>query len=746
MAFLKKFISIWNEIKKFPGFMGKAIAVDHLNDTTAFPWFLNFSKNFSADYRKCKSNRWDYLVSIHNFENFNDCDASIESDSVYKRFSLINKYNERLFFYSKDKANPWIIDDRDETCVVLHKKNYFEFENKLAFIIDEEIEKKIVSNILTEKYIQLEKKRLSQLAKLALLKTLKEECLEDTSSTISCLDSEVAIDQFRSLIAQEINATSIQSEINKIKKLQEKLNKELHVHFLKETETVRIYSIISIWEKINKFVIKNKSLQFFSVLWYGLSSHANLLNWISFLLLFFSFSLYSFPIIFLMLGISLTSYLILRLFFLVKKDSVIFPNLATKEAEEILEVLKIEIFNEEKNKNEFKLIQEIVFDLSGKKLNINDFLNSISNIQKNYLYPIHLSSLKIQESKLYQYLTEVYPKTQFIASLTVNLTSIVLYTYLVTWALHSVLLFIGMLSLATLIASPLAVGILILTAVTFFSISHLCEFRAREDFYERTILNRIKEKCEYYFKDKYGKQQIIRIEKWKKFEYLQDNIEFLECEFRIFFEKNKLNNLDKKFYSLFNSYVFNKNVYTSYNQDKVLGDSTARFRKFKKFLNRSFAFFGGGFYGYNLTQQIVWKSNLGIHTLVKTLTIPIALIFIPLIIINGIANFITYHLHSRQRSRFEMVKNLDSRLEVLEQTNKKLLYLATLLSLELKHSSGQTVHPNTNPEVQSDLLLSTKSVTLKETDHFSFFKKNHQEIKSNEKNRISSSMINISKT
>ncbi|WP_339050731.1 hypothetical protein [Rickettsiella endosymbiont of Xylota segnis] len=724
--------------------MGKTIAVDHLNDTTAFPWFLNFSKNFSADYRKCKSNRWDYLISIHDFENSNECDTSVESDPVYKRFSLINKYNERLFFYSKDKANPWIIDDRDETCVVLHKKNYFEFENKLAFIIDEEIEKKIASNTVTEKYIQLEKKRLSQLAKLALLKTLKEECLEEISSAISCLDSQVAIDQFRNLIAQEMNSTSIQIEIKKIKKQQKKLNKELHVHFLKKTETLRIYSIISIWEKINKFVIKNKSMQFFSVFWYGLSSHANLLNWISFLLLFFSFSLYSFPIVFLMLGISLTSYLILRLFYLVKKDSVIFPNLATKEAEELLEILKIEIFNKEKNKNEFKLIQEIFFDLSKKKLNINDFISSISSIQKN-LYP-HLSSLNIQESKLYQYLTEVYPKTQFIASLTINLTSIILYTYLLTWAVHSVLLFIGMLSVATLVASPLAVGILILIAATFFLTSHLCEFRAREDFYERTILHRINEKCEYYFKDNNGKQQIIQIAKWKKFEYLQDNIEFLECEFKIFFEKNKLGNLDKKFYSLFDSYVLKKNVYTSYDQDKLLGDSTARFKKFKKFLNRSFAFFGGGFYGYNLTQQIVWKSNLGIHTLVKILTLPIALIFIPLVIINGIANFITYHLHSRQRSRFEMAKNLDSRLEVLEQTNKKLLFLATLLSLELKHSSDQTVHLNTHPEAQSDLLLPTKSASLKQTDHFYFFKKNPQEIDTIENGNKSTSMINISKT
>ena len=51
MTCRKKFISVWNEIKKFLSFMDKRTAVGQLNDTTAFPWVLNFSKNFSANYR-----------------------------------------------------------------------------------------------------------------------------------------------------------------------------------------------------------------------------------------------------------------------------------------------------------------------------------------------------------------------------------------------------------------------------------------------------------------------------------------------------------------------------------------------------------------------------------------------------------------------------------------------------------------------------------------------------------------------
>jgi hypothetical protein len=81
------------------------------------------------------------------------------------------------------------------------------------------------------------------------------------------------------------------------------------------------------------------------------------------------------------------------------------------------------------------------------------------------------------------------------------------------------------------------------------------------------------------------------------------------------------------------------------------------------------------------------------------------LIFIPLIVINGIANLVTYHLHSKQRSRFEMAKNLDSKLEILEQTNKNLLYLAALLSLKHKQSNSEV---DLNTERQSDRISATE--------------------------------------
>ncbi|MEN9916605.1 MAG: hypothetical protein RLY40_537 [Pseudomonadota bacterium] len=703
----KNFISIWNEIKKFPGFMGKNTAVDQLNDTTIFPWFLNFSKNFSADYRKCKSSRWDFLISLHNFKNLNTSVPLHQKKSLDKKY-LTDKYNERLLFYSKDKTNPWVIDDRDEDCLILHKKNYLEFEKKLSFLIDIEIDNKLTRKALIEKDIPLERKRLSNLVQLALLKTYREESFEEftLASPITCSEYQIAIDQFKQLITEDVNSIYIKNEIKKIKKQQEQIAKELYVYFEKETETIRICTITSIWEKINRFVIKNKPMQFFLFIWYGFVSHAGLLNWISFLLLFFSLSLYSYPIIFLLLGVSLGCYLIYRIFYLVKKDSIVFPNIFTDEAKHVLELIKLEVFNEEKSENEFKLIHEIVYDLSRKNPNLNEFLKSISNIQKNY-DPIYLHPLNIHESKLYQYLIEVYPKTQFIASLTINLTSIVLYIYLLTWAIQSVLLFVGALSLATIIASPLVVGVLILIAASFFLISHLCEFSAREDFYQRILLNKLNEMCEYYYKDGYGKQQVLQIEKWRKFEYLQNNINLLELVFKNFFEENNLNYLNSEFYSVFNNCMLKKNIYASYDQDKVLGESNPGFRKFKKFLNRSFAFFGGGLYGYNIGQQIVWKSNLGLHTLVKIWTLPIFLIFLPLIVINGTANLLTYHLHSRQQRRFVMLNNLDSKLEILEQTNKKLLYLASILNVKPVYFAD--AHVNENDNISSQLLLTTKN-------------------------------------
>ena len=697
MAFSKKFILIWNKIEKFSSFIGKKVAADQLNDTTAFPWFLYFFKNFYADHRKCKSNNWDYLISIHQFRDL------LQNNSAYERDNLIRKYNERLLVYSKDEINPWVIDDRDENCLTLNKKKYLEFDKKLNFIIDEEIANKGSSQSVTKKEIKLASSRLLLLAKLALLKTYKEESIEELDAlAMNSQDWEEFRSQFRDLISLEFNHVSIQCEI---KKRLKNNDREFYVRFSREEPSVRIFSTSSIWEKINKFAIKNKGMQFSSLVWSGFTSHANLLNWVSFFLLFFSLSLYGYPVIFLILGISLVSYLIINLLFLLKKDSKILPKINTNEAEKILESIKLEVFNKEKDEHEFKLILKTahdLLDLLRKNPNPKTFLNSIATTQKK-INPSEFESLEIEKSQLYQYLTEVYPKTQFIASLWINLSSVLFYTYLLTWAIKSCLMVLGVASLAAIISSPAAVGILILIAAGGFLMRHLCEFRAREDFYQRAILERINNKSEYYFKDERGQQCVIQIEKWKKFEYLQDNICVLESKFKSFFKENSLDYSNNKFYSLFNAYILKKNIYDSYDQEKVLGASNSLFKSLKKFLNRFFAFSGGGLCGYSLAQQMVWKSKLGLHILVKTLTLPILLIFIPLIIINGIANLITYHLHSRQRNRFEIAKNLDSKLEILEQTNKNLLYLDTLLSPELSHSQDSTINLNVNPKAELDV-------------------------------------------
>lgn len=99
------------------------------------------------------------------------------------------------------------------------------------------------------------------------------------------------------------------------------------------------------------------------------------------------------------------------------------------------------------------------------------------------------------------------------------------------------------------------------------------------------------------------------------------------------------------------------------------------------------------------------------------------MIFIPLIVINGIANLVTYHLHSRQQNRFEMAKNLDSKLEALEQTNKNLLYLAALLNLKLKQSNSES---DRNIERESGKVLLTES-RINIISETSFFKKISQE-------------------
>jgi hypothetical protein len=323
----------------------------------------------------------------------------------------------------------------------------------------------------------------------------------------------------------------------------------------------------------------------------------------------------------------LGTYLLLQLFFLVKKDSqTLTPKIMTSEAEKLLECVKLEVMNEEKNKNLTDLLYQHIVNLTKNDSRFSHYVNAVTIIQKkiNLNYPLNIN---LENASIYQYLTEVYAKTQFISSIIINLTGVLLAIYLLTWAAHSFLIIISAIGLASLIASPIAVGIVILVATSFFLIRQLLEFRAREDHYQQSILILLNEKCEYTFKDVLGKTYAIEIEKWKKFEYLQKQIELLEQEIKLYIDNKLIDSTMKQFYFSFGRYFIKESIYKDNDGDKLSGDATSFFKKVKKCLNRLFALLGGGLYGYNLTQQIVWKSRLGIGVFSKVVAIPLLVFF-----------------------------------------------------------------------------------------------------------------------
>ena len=720
MPYRKKFISVWNEIKKIPRFTGGMLRVDQPNDTTVLPFILNLFKNLSAGYRKNKSNNWDYLISQYELKDLNKF-----PDRLKKINYLIEQYNQRLLFYSKDKANPWIIDDREKNFITLHRKSYLAVEKELSRIIEEEIKAGAARNYWTPKKIELEEERLAQLAQLALLKDYQQENSLGNSFWLNMVDFDwqQAINRFNYYLNRKIDDNAIRHEIKRIKQKARVIKSPLG-HYLKEIEYNRVYAASTIWERANARLVRSKIVQFFSAIWSALSGHANLLSLISLLFLFFSLSLYSFPIVFVLIAGSIVVSLAIRsirFIFSVKKEPDISHNLITPEVEKLLERVKIDVFNVEKNKAEFGLLQDYIFSLTKDSAKLDRYANILFVMQGKFNSD-DFFSINLEKSSIYQYLKEVYPKTQFVASLLINLTNVLLSTYVLTWAVSSFLTVVGATLLASVAASPLAVGFLILIVAGFFLIRKLFEFRAREDYYQRTILNIINEKCEYKFKNSHGELQVAQLEKWKKFEYLRENIRLIEREIKPFLENKKLDDPIKQLYLAFISSVKENRIYKPSDQDRLLGGSAPSFKRIKKVFNRFFAFSGGGFYGFDLSQQIAWKSSLGIRALINASMLPLLALFIPFIVINAMVNFLTYHLNSRQRDRFNFAKNLDSKIETLEQANKKLLHLAAFLKLKREDSSVDSCSSLVEHQITVPATLNNRKITTKISScHFAFF-------------------------
>jgi hypothetical protein len=115
---------------------------------------------------------------------------------------------------------------------------------------------------------------------------------------------------------------------------------------------------------------------------------------------------------------------------------------------------------------------------------------------------------------------------------------------------------------------------------------------------------------------------------------------------------------------------------------------------------------------------------------------------LPLIIINALANLLTYHLNSRQKQRLYLLKNLDSKIEILEQANRKLLYFTAYLQLICGNESADSCTVATQASGSQSILVDHLDGSSRVQSHtFSFFKQ-HKINKHLLKNSVSEADIN----
>ncbi|MDQ8040040.1 MAG: hypothetical protein REH83_06490, partial [Rickettsiella sp.] len=460
-----------------------------MKNSTVLPWILELFKNLAKDYYNIKRNSWDYLITRLHFKN-------LTSDAEKKNY-LIKQLNAILLLHSKHKENPWCIDDRDKSFITIHKKCCLETGKKLSEYIETIVDTEFTERHLKNLGIKNRKKYLYELAMLAHFR-IETDIKNKKPVALIHLSHEKTVDKFKKLLYRT-NKTHIQQELKKFNALKKKVteSKYLLVRYSTETESVHIYSSNpSRWEKIEKFTEKNILLHLFSISWNAVSSHANLLKWISFSLILFSLSLTNFPLIILFVAASAISYLILQFIFLFKNNTVVnfFSLLDIKEEEKLLRLIKQHIFNQENFKYEFDLIKEQILNST---TNIAVVYEHLIELQKTNISPQFFNNLQLNNSSIYKHVNQVYFEIQFISSLIINFTSVVLYGYLVSWAVSVFFNAIGAAILASFIASPLGVSILIFIPITFYLLHHLINSLSSENHYRTKIFSLLNATCNY---------------------------------------------------------------------------------------------------------------------------------------------------------------------------------------------------------------------------------------------------------
>ncbi|BBB14649.1 hypothetical protein RVIR1_01080 [Candidatus Rickettsiella viridis] len=652
----KDLASVWNNLKKIPELKKRNASNTQLNDGTVLPFLVALFKDIYKAYIQCDRNSWNYQISCYNFNGL---------DTHKAKETLIKQYNDCLYSYSIDKTNPWVIDARDKRFIKIIRKRALENEEKLSIYIDQFLNSELAKKSIP--YAKLKKTRqyLYEIATLACFKC----CYDNKLLIFENLKYQDAITEFKKLLNEDCRI--VQLKISKLKILQKKIaNSDLLAVICSENYQKNLAGAATYWEKIESSLNKNTLFKFINTIWNATNSYTTLLRWISFLLIIFSIPFPNFPLI-LFIAIPSIRYIIFCFtsFTALNKISTFSNVLEIPKKEKILSHIKQEVFNKAQYEKQLSILQNQLLHLDIK----------IENLYTNL--PLQTSKaldtcIEFESSAIYQKLNRVFPKTQFITSLVTKIMSVTLSAYLISWAASIFFNFIGALTLASLISSPLVVGLFILIPTCIFLIRHVIKYQSSKNTYQRTIRTLLKEPCEFSFIDNQGELKTVTLEKWQKFELLRNEIRALELKIKQFRESNQLPQESKKLFLLFNDYLKYNDIYKSNYQDKRQRAIISSSAKIKKFLSRLLSFSVGGFYGFSLGEQIAFESSLGFKNFFSPS--PYILFFTPLIIIHGTANFLTYHLNSRQRNLLFFAEHLDSKLQILEYRRKILSYLTAI--------------------------------------------------------------------
>lgn len=645
-------------------------AIKKSNRTTEnealLPWVIRFIKNFSASYRGRKSNSWSYQLSNCKLENL---------DNEEKRRYLTKKYNDRLLLYSKDKNNPWIIDEKEQQLIKICKKCCLEVRNALHENIHEIITHERTANpALSKKEIKRRKKYLYLVADLAHF-TIAED-IETKKPTLLHLNFDQTLFEFSTLLHTDYK--TIQHKLKNLHEAQQSFKNpyDYHNRLLSEPESYPAY-LSTLGDKLHKFFEENCVFQFFETIWYTLSTHANLLRWISFLFILISLPLCTFSFLVLFSSVLVASYLFIRFLLSIKKTpSNLF---ITQEEGDVLQRIQQDIINKELYNLEFDLILE-----KTNHLIINPTCQDKTRHFEEENILDSLQTLQLHDSPIYKYLRGICPKIQFITLFTIKTTNIMVCGYLISWVSAIFFSIVGIASIASFIASPVGVGILIFIPLGFSLWRQLRYYQSNKNQYHEKICSLLNANCDYSYVDSEGKLSQLKLEKWKKFTCLQKEIRLLKNNIKTSLENKSFPSELRWIDALVNEHINNKNVETL-----IFGKKSGLFTQAKKLMYQLFSFLTGGLYGFNLCQQIAVESNLGFKLAFKLISLPIFILALPLIIINAGANFLTYHLYAEQHDRLFFAEHLDITLESLEDEKKILHYYTTILYTITSVSHGE---------------------------------------------------------